>query len=661
MRTARLFNPLCWISIAALALAGCGAADAGPPPVAPKAEVPPAPTAAAKAAKADPPPAAQVFASEAPELEFRDPERRKKLALAFPKIDVIAEEELKAQGIPSVAVGVVIDGELAYTKGFGVADLKTNARPDADTAYRIGSITKSFTALTLLSLRDQGALSLDDTLARWIPEAAQLVYPTRDSPPVTLRQMLTHTSGLPRLGKFSYTQADRGPSVDEVVKSLIGYSVENAPGTIKEYSNLGYSLLGIVAGRAGRAPLREVMGKRLLAPLGMTSTVWDRAGVPPERLATAYAKGPGGELKPVDHWVLGDSEGSGGLYSTVRDMARYVALQLDAYPPRSAPESGPLKRSSVREAHFNALKESFQVRLGDAPRKGESLVDARASSYGYAWVSEQTCELEEIVWHNGGTDGYSTVIALLPKQGVGVIALANVATVQPEVIMKRALLALQKSGGLSKRIRKLPEAFKPAMKKFLAVYNTWSEDGYKAMLTPGRSVPMSDEKTELEGYKSLHGACKGSSLIRVNGPNDAVFKMDCERGALAMAVTLANDGLIAGFVGTSRDLPIPPDLRKVADRVVGLVKKWDEGVYKRHLAKVKRPRDAAVKLFDDLRAAHGACEVKSMINVGFDKKLVLECERGGDVTLALAIDPKSQDTVNAYMFRGVGGGTCPVR
>ena len=186
MHTARSFNPTCWMSIAALALAGCGGADTAPPAVAPRAEAPPAPTAPPKAAKADPPPAAQVFASEAPELEFRDPERRKKLALAFPKIDEIAEEELKAQGIPSVAVGVVIDGDLAYTKGFGVADIKTNAKPDADTAYRIGSITKSFTALTVLSLRDQGALSLDDTLARWIPEAVELVYPTRDSPPITL-------------------------------------------------------------------------------------------------------------------------------------------------------------------------------------------------------------------------------------------------------------------------------------------------------------------------------------------------------------------------------------------------------------------------------------------------------------------------------------------
>jgi CubicO group peptidase (beta-lactamase class C family) len=654
-------HPLRCITAAALALTitGCSAADPRPPEVAAPRSAPPVPPPSA--AKAAPPPAAQAFASDDVELAFRDPERRKKLESAFAAIDAIAQDEITTQGLPSVAVGVVIDGDLAYAKGFGAEDRTTNAKPDADTVYRIGSITKSFTALAVLSLRDEGALSIDDPLSRWIPEASGLVYPTRDSPPITLRQMLTHTSGLPRLGAFSYIGTDRGPTEAEVVKSLAGFALESAPGTRHAYSNLGFSLLGIAASHAARAPFREVVKKRLLAPLGMSSSVWDRSSVPAGRLATAHVKSPSGEVKPVEHWQLGDSEGSGGIYSSVRDMARYVALQLAAYPPRSAPESGPVKRSTVREAHFNAVKSGLRVRLNEAPRKGESLVDVSAYNYGYGWVVEQTCELDEIVWHNGGTEGYRANIAFLPGFGVGVIALINSAGASSEAVMDRALLALHKSGGLSRRTQKLPAKFDPVMKKLLDVYNTWDEAGYKAMLTPGRSVTMQEEKVELEGYKKFHGACKGFTPRQVNGPNSAVFTMDCERGSLSMDILLAPDGLITGFSGTSRGLPVPPELRTIGDRVVGLIKKWDEGVYKKHLAKAKKSRDDAIKTFDHLRASHGSCSVKSMTNEVFDKKLVLACERGSDLTLTLSVDPKSPDIVTAYSIRSAAQGTCPVR
>src|SRR5262249_47521731 len=154
------------------------------------------------------------------------------------------------------------------------------------------------------------------------------------------------------------------------------------------------------------------------------------------------------------------------------------------------------------------------------------------------------------------------------------------------------------------------------------------------------------EKDELEGYRQLHGACKGYAPLRVESPTRAVFKLDCERGSLEMFVSLGSDGLIDGFGGTSRDLPAPPELRKVGERLAGLIKKWDEGVYKKHLTKAKGSRDEAVKAFDAQRSAHGACTVKAFVNVGFDRKLVLSCQRGGDLTLGLKLDPKDADAVS---------------
>ena len=155
-------------------LVGCGGAAARPPSPAPVATIPVPPQ--------EPPTASQAFAEEGPPLAFQDPERRKKLAVAFPGIDEIARDELVRQELPSIALGVVIDGDLAYARGFSARGGDATVEPDADTVFRIGSITKSFTAAVILSLRDEGALSLDDPLVRWVPEAAGLVYPTHDTP-----------------------------------------------------------------------------------------------------------------------------------------------------------------------------------------------------------------------------------------------------------------------------------------------------------------------------------------------------------------------------------------------------------------------------------------------------------------------------------------------
>jgi CubicO group peptidase (beta-lactamase class C family) len=625
-----------------LVLAGCGA-DGLPAPG--------APAAAAHVA--------QAFAPAAPEYAFTDPDRKKKLASAFPELDAIAEDEMRRQGLPGIAVGVVIDGELAYARAFGVTDVEKKARPTEDTLYRIGSITKSFTAFALLSLRDEGALSFDDPLTRWLPEAAGLVYPTRDEAPITLRQLLTHTSGLPRDGAFDYASV---PGEAQITRSLAGFALQSAPGAVHRYSNLGFVLLGLVAGRASRSSLREVVGRRVLAPLGMTSSSWDRDALPAARFATGYEHGPGGALRPASDWKVGDSGGAGGIYSSVRDMARYAAFQLDAYPPRSGPEKGPLRRSTVREAHSTGFRSGLHVNLADAPEQGDSLVRASASNYGFGWVSEQTCDFDDLVWHNGSMPGFAADLRFLHDRGVGVIALTNLTPSEPGAFNVRALAALRKTGGLSKRSPALPPAFASVMARFLAVYNTWDEAGYRAMLRAGRK-DAPDEKDELAGYKELHGACKGYRPVEVVSSLEARLAMDCERGPFEMRIILsAADGLIDGFAGTTRDVPIPPALRAVADDLTGLVRAWDEAVYAKHLARFPRPHDELVKFFGGLRAAHGACAVSSSTKEAFDRTIVLACDRGGPLSLTLAVDAKEPDVVTGVAFHNAaGGGTCPVR
>jgi CubicO group peptidase (beta-lactamase class C family) len=634
------------LALLALALAGCGAGG------------PSAPVAPSNAG--------QAFAPAPPAYTFTDPDRKKKLASAFPALDAIAEEELRRQNLPGLAIGVVIDGELAYAKGFGVADQEKKTPPDLDTSFRIGSITKSFTALALLSLRDDGTLSLEDPLTRWLPEASALVYPTHDEAPITLRQLLTHTSGLPRDGSFDYGGT---PSEGQITRSLSGFALQSPPGAVHRYSNLGFILLGLVAGRASRSSLREIVRARIFAPLGMTSASWDRGDLPAGRAATGYDKGTGkeGGVHPTKaEWNVGASGGAGGIYASVREMARYVAFQLDAYPPRNGPERWPIRRSTVREAHATGYRSGLSVGLASAPAKGESLVRVSAFNYGFGWVNEQTCAFDDLVWHNGSMPGFAADIRFLQDRGVGVIALTNLAGSEPGAFNVRALEALRKTGGLVKRAPALPPAFAPVMARFLAVYNTWDEAAYHAMLRAGRKDAPT-ERDELAGYRELHGACKGWAPIEVVSQIEARFAMECERGPFETRIILwPADGLVDGFVGTSRDLPVPPALRPVADDMAGLIRAWDDAVYEKHLAKFPKPRDEMVKFFDGLRASHGACTVTSSTMEAFDRTLVLTCDRGGALSLTLAVDPKAPDAITGIAFRnagggGGGGGPCPVR
>jgi CubicO group peptidase (beta-lactamase class C family) len=665
---ARPTNPRRILALSALAsgLLACGGAD--PPPAARPPALPPPPPPR-PAASAGPARLAQAFAENEIEYVFTDPDRRRKIESTFPAIDALVEAEVSAQRLPGLVIGVVVDGELAHGRGFGVTDLETQAKPDADTVYRIGSLTKSFTALAVLALRDDGALALDDPLARFLPEAAGLVYPTRDAPPITLRQILTHTSGLPRVGNFDAHRPDReGVSEEELARSLSGFALESPPGSAFSYSNLGYGLLGLAAGRAARAPLRALVTKRILEPLGMTSTGWDRAGVPAARIATPYRRGASGALEPAITPTLGAIDPAGGLYSSLRDMARYVAFQLSAYPPRDAPDTGPVRRSSVREAHQNALRSGgLRVRLREAPAPGEGLVTASASSYGYGWLVAETCDFDHIVEHNGAIDGYSAFVTFLPESGVGLVALANYfrGDFSLDPLLDRVLLALKKGGGLSKRAlraKQLAPAFAAVMPRLLAVLNGWSEEGYRAMLSKARgNVP--GEQEEIAGYRSAHGACSGYEPIEVLSPTHARFALRCERGALEMHVQLnPNDGLITGFWGISRDVPPPPPLARAAARVAGLIGKWDDGVYRRHLApKAARPRAEAAAFFERLRAAHGACAVKSFTRWVNRPDFALACERGGGLTLTLTLDDKREDAVASYAITDDGAGTCPAR
>jgi CubicO group peptidase (beta-lactamase class C family) len=331
-----------------------------------------------------------------------DPDRRARLtsAIALLGVERKLSDYVARNEVPGLAFAVVGQGGLLWTSALGVRNLETREPVTEDTVFRVGSITKLFTGLALLELRDQGRISFDVPLVSYVPELGQVTYPTHDSPLITLRHVVTHSSGLPRLGD---------------VGSLGGIALDFAPGVDREYSNLAAAIAGLVIARAGGVPYGAYVERALLGPLGMTSSGFAPAAAWGNRIATGY-RFAGAGWQPAEVTPPGPTDSVGHLYSTLHDLALFTAFELGAWPPRDDPETGPVQRSTVRES---------QLVAGQQP--------ATPAGYGVFWHVFSDCVLSHGVSHDGRIDGFFATIILAPRQGLGVIALTNAREVpQPE-------------------------------------------------------------------------------------------------------------------------------------------------------------------------------------------------------------------------------------
>lgn len=307
---------------------------------------------------------------------------------------------------PGVAVGIFDRSGLLWHAVRGVCDTRTGEPVAVTTRFGYNSITKTFTGMAVLSLRDAGALSLDDPLVRHVPEAACLRPPTADSPPITLRHLLTHTSGLPRGVREVRKQLHRDPSEREILAYLSSLALESSPGTGGSYSNLGYALLGIVIKRASGQEYDEMVRRGILTPLGLANTSFQP--IPP--VATPHRKVEREGFAPSVPTPDDSYLPVGGIYGSLVDLVRYLGVHLNAWPPRDEPDDAiPLRRATMRESH----------RPGGFHRVGRN-------SKGLGWAIERYGSLGDIVHHSGASpSGYSSFGGFEPDRGIGIAGLAN--------------------------------------------------------------------------------------------------------------------------------------------------------------------------------------------------------------------------------------------
>ncbi len=257
-----------------------------------------------------------LLASEAyPPPRFTDPERVQKLESALPQVDQIFRRYAADKKIPGMVWGVVIDGRLAHVESAGVRDRASNEPVTASTVFRIASMTKSFTSLAILKLRDEGKLSLEDPVSKWIPEFARMELPTRDTAPLRIRQLLSHSSGFPEDNPWG----DQQLSVSDAdLTRWLGRGIpfSTPPGTRYEYSNYAFGLLGRVVTQAAQMPYEQYVRTEILAKLHMDASTFDFSQVPSNSRAVGYRLQPDGtygEEAPLPHGVFGSM---GGLLTT---------------------------------------------------------------------------------------------------------------------------------------------------------------------------------------------------------------------------------------------------------------------------------------------------------------------------------------------------------
>ncbi|WP_437275090.1 serine hydrolase domain-containing protein [Sorangium sp. So ce375] len=506
------------------ALLAAAVFSASPPLLCGCTQAAPAPRALGQVAAA---PLGQRFASEpAPTPSFPDPERGLKLRAAAADVQAIAQRGAERERLPALALGVVIDEGLAIRALLGVRDVAAGGAVDEHTRFRIGSVTKPLTAAAILRLRDEGRLSIDAPAARYLPALAGVVYPTRDARQITVRDLLTHSSGLPRLGVFSPASTSRDVTEREILATLDGFGLESAPGTETSYSNLGYSLLGLLIARTAGAPYRRYMSDALLGPLGMRDAAWDASQVPPGALASPHARGEGGAVTPIQPWRLGDSEATAGLYASLADMGRFVGFQLAAWPARDAPETGALRRSTVRESHMMARNGSAFAAAGDD------------GGPGLGWHVREDCDLGHVVFHNGLIDGYSASVVLLPQRGVGIVALTNVAGADLESLNAEVLGRLAATGAMVARVVPPSPPVRRAAEAVASVIGRARTEALDRRLRPGwfPEAHLASLRRTLRDAGARVGACALDGSSTVESATSARFGLRCERGALSVTV-----------------------------------------------------------------------------------------------------------------------------
>jgi len=458
------------------------------------------------------------------------------LTAGFAEVDRLMEAYAQQAHAPGAAWGVVVDGQLAHTAVTGYRDLAAKAAVDADTVFRIASMTKSFTAMSILKLRDEGKLSLDDPAERYVPELKTLKYPTSDSPKITVRHLLSHAEGFPEDNPWGDRQlADSEAQLTEKLRAGIPFS--NAPGVAYEYSNFGFAILGRMVSNVSGTPYTEYVATHILRPLGMSSTTLEPKQVPPNHLALGY-RWEDEQWKPEPLLANGSFGSMGGMLTTLHDLSRYVAVYLSAFPAHDGPETAPIRRASLRE-----MQQVWRPSPATLGRDASGALQLNTGGYGYGLRVAQSCAFRHIVSHTGGLPGFGSIMLWLPDYGAGIVAFGNVTYTSWTRVTNSAMEALVKTAGLQPRQPQPSPALVEARNNVSRLIAKWDDALADRIAAENLFLDQTRarRRAEIEQLKTSVGACRPevAAFDLVENALRGSWTMVCDKGRLQVAITLA--------------------------------------------------------------------------------------------------------------------------
>jgi len=320
-------------------------------------------------------------------------------------IDALVAPGVEAGDYAGVVVGVLTPvGRRVF--GYGTTRLGESSPPDGRTVFEIGSISKVFTAVVAASMLREGRLRLEQPVAELLPQGVRV--PSREGRAITVGDLLTHTSGLPRLPTnldLSGLDPYSGYGADDLAAFLATYELPRRPGAAVEYSNLGLGLLGYALETSAGRPFEALVRETVAEPLGLTDTVVGLSDEQRGRLAQGYFDDAAEGLQAVPPWTFGVLAAAGALRSTADDLLTFLAANLGLVDTRLGP--------ALRDTHV-----------------ARATTDAAELSIALGW-HVYTVNGRRIVWHNGGTYGAYGFVAFDESARVGVVVLANTFSLTP--------------------------------------------------------------------------------------------------------------------------------------------------------------------------------------------------------------------------------------
>lgn len=468
---------------------------------------------------------------------FFDTTSFSRLQHAFPIIEKLYRDYAERNHFPAISYGVVANGQLIYSGSTGVSNVSTNTSATPKTLFRIASMSKSFTAMAILKLRDEGELSLADPVAKHIPEMKQAGGLTSDAEPISIQQLLTMSAGFPEDNPWGDRQLDDS---DEELLQLVsdGLSFSNAPGVSFEYSNLGFALLGKIITNISGVPYQQYITNSIMKPIGMNDSKWEYTEVPADQLALGY-QWMDSTWQEVPLLHDGAYGAMGGLICSIEDFGKYMALHMDAWPPRNEEDSGPVRRSSIREMHqpwrFNNLFADAKTRNG--------VPCPVAIGYGYGLGWRKDCKGTVRISHSGGLPGFGSEWRFYPEYGVGVVSFSNHTYGAPGMPNAIALDTLISIGGLRPRMLPASSILKQRQDEVVKLLPEWKTEQTK-IFAENFFLDESLEKRKEAARKLFEeaGTIKNVTALEPENQLRGTFVLEGEKKNILVFFTLTPEG-----------------------------------------------------------------------------------------------------------------------